>query len=424
MTVATAAPGTPAAHGVAVQLLDLHRYYGTVHALDGLTLEIAPGRDRRAARSVRMRQDDRAAVARRARRAGLRAHRRRRTDISRVPANRRDMGVVFQAYSLFPNMSARDNVAYGLRLRGVDGDERKRRVDELLDLVGLGRHGGHYPHQLSGGQQQRVALARALAIQPKVLLLDEPLSALDAKVRRLLREEIRRIQIMVGTTALFVTHDQEEALALGDRVGVMSAGRLEQIAPPAELYDRPHAPRFVAEFVGLTNRLRGVARDGVVSVLGATVPLLEGSAGPGPVDGARAARSGAARSDPDGGGASARGELPRLARAASRWSWPTGRSRRARARPRRAPGRPAARYPPVRRQYRRCAPVFAVAAGPTATCSLTGPSRRRPATIEVVHETDVLVVGAARAASRRRWRPRAPAPGRPCSTATAASAGT
>ena len=115
--------------------------------------------------------------------------------------------------------------------------------------------GSRYPYQLSGGQQQRVALARALAIEPKVLLLDEPLSALDAKVRRQLREEIRRIQISVGTTTLFVTHDQEEALALGDRVGVMSAGRLEQIAPPTELYERPRTA-FVAEFVGLTNRIR------------------------------------------------------------------------------------------------------------------------------------------------------------------------
>src|SRR6476619_796841 len=135
---------------------------------------------------------------------------------------------------------------------------------------------------MSGGQQQRVALARALAIRPKVLLLDEPLSALDAKVRRQLREEIRRIQIAVGTTTLFVTHDQEEALALGDRVGVMSAGSLEQLAQPAELYDRPKTA-FVAEFVGLTNRLSGDARDGVVSLVGQQVPLLEGSAGPGPV---------------------------------------------------------------------------------------------------------------------------------------------
>src|SRR5437773_1796546 len=124
---------------------------------------------------------------------------------------------------------------------------------------------------MSGGQQQRVALARALAIEPSVLLLDEPLSALDAKVRRQLREEIRRIQIMVGITTLFVTHDQEEALAMGDRVGVMSAGHLEQIAAPTELYDRPKT-RFVAEFVGLTNRIPGTAGDGVVELLGTRVP--------------------------------------------------------------------------------------------------------------------------------------------------------
>jgi putative spermidine/putrescine transport system ATP-binding protein len=152
----------------------------------------------------------------------------------------------------------------------------------MLDLVGLLAQGGRYPYQLSGGQQQRIALARALAIQPKVLLLDEPLSALDAKVRRVLRDEIRRIQITIGTTTLFVTHDQEEALALGDRVGVMSAGRLEQIAPPAELYDRPRTS-FVAEFVGLTNRINGPAADGSVEIVGQRVPLLEGSANRGSV---------------------------------------------------------------------------------------------------------------------------------------------
>jgi putative spermidine/putrescine transport system ATP-binding protein len=135
---------------------------------------------------------------------------------------------------------------------------------------------------MSGGQQQRVALARALAIEPSVLLVDEPLSALDAKVRRQLREEIRRIQIMIGITTLFVTHDQEEALAMGDRVGVMSAGRLEQIAPPAEMYDRPKT-RFVAEFVGLTNRIPGTVSGDAVELLGTRVPLLPGSAGPGHV---------------------------------------------------------------------------------------------------------------------------------------------
>lgn len=149
------------------------------------------------------------------------------------------MGMVFQAYSLFPTMTACDNVAYGSRLRGVGTRTRRRRAEELLELVGLASHAAHCPHQLSGGQQQRVALARALAVQPEVLLLDEPLSALDAEVRAQLRDEIRRIQFQVGTTTLFVTHDQEEALAVADRVGVIHAGRLAQIASPGDLYDRP-----------------------------------------------------------------------------------------------------------------------------------------------------------------------------------------
>ena len=143
----------------------------------------------------------------------------------------------------------------------------------MLDLVGIASHAARYPHQLSGGQQQRVALARALAIQPQVLLLDEPLSALDAKVRVQLREEIQRIQTEVGTTTLFVTHDQEEALAVADRVGVMRAGRLEQLGPPAEVYLQP-ATAFVADFVGLSNRLPGVIRGGTVEVLGARLPLI------------------------------------------------------------------------------------------------------------------------------------------------------
>jgi putative spermidine/putrescine transport system ATP-binding protein len=187
------------------------------------------------------------------------------------------MGVVFQAYSLFPNLTARENVGFGVRLRRLSGAERKRRVDELLDLVGLASHANHYPHQLSGGQQQRIALARALAIQPTVLLLDEPLSALDAKVRASLRDEIRRIQLETGVTTLFVTHDQEEALVVADRVGVMSAGMLEQIAPPIELYERPRT-QFVAEFVGVTSRLPGTADGRTAEVLGGRVPLLDGSA--------------------------------------------------------------------------------------------------------------------------------------------------
>jgi putative spermidine/putrescine transport system ATP-binding protein len=198
------------------------------------------------------------------------------TDIARLPADQRDMGMVFQAYSLFPNMTARDNVAFGLRVRRVSSKERRRRAGELLELVGLAPQANHFPHQMSGGQQQRVALARALAIEPRVLLLDEPLSALDAKVRSELRDEIRRIQVEVGTTTVFVTHDQEEAFALADRVAVIKGGRLEQIAPPTELYNEPRTG-FVAEFVGLTNRLPGEAQDGVVNVLGSRVPLLEGS---------------------------------------------------------------------------------------------------------------------------------------------------
>ena len=268
--------------GVAVQLIDMHRSYGAVHALEGLSLDIAPGElvallgpsgcgkttALRALGGLDDLDSGRILVDGK--------------DITHLPSNKRGMGIVFQAYSLFPNMTARDNVAYGLRLRSVDAKVRRKRADEMLDLVGLQAQADRYPHQMSGGQQQRVALARALAIEPKVLLLDEPLSALDAKVRRQLREEIRRIQIMVGTTTLFVTHDQEEALALGDRIGVMSAGRLEQIAPPTELYARPRT-RFVAEFVGLTNRIAGRAVGDRVEVLGTSLPLLEGSAGPGPV---------------------------------------------------------------------------------------------------------------------------------------------
>ena len=198
-------------------------------------------------------------------------------DITRVPTNKRDMGMVFQAYSLFPHMTARQNVEFGLQLRGVASAKRRARANEMLDLVGLETQADRYAHQLSGGQQQRVALARALAIQPQVLLLDEPLSALDAKVRVQLREEIRRIQLEVGTTTLFVTHDQEEALAVADRVGVMRAGNLEQLAAPQELYARP-STAFVADFVGLTNRLAATVEAGQAHVLGASVPLLPGSA--------------------------------------------------------------------------------------------------------------------------------------------------
>jgi putative spermidine/putrescine transport system ATP-binding protein len=194
-------------------------------------------------------------------------------DISSTAAHKRNMGMVFQSYSLFPNLTVALNIDFGLRTRKVASADRARRVDEMLELVELGRFRDRYPHQLSGGQQQRVALARALAVQPQVLLLDEPLSALDAKVRTTLRDEIRRIQTEVGITTLFVTHDQEEALAISDRVCVMSQGRIEQLGTPTEVYRRP-STAFVARFVGSMNELEGTVVDfRNVSISGRTVAV-------------------------------------------------------------------------------------------------------------------------------------------------------
>jgi putative spermidine/putrescine transport system ATP-binding protein len=265
--------------GARVEFRDVRRDFGTTAALAGLSLTIEPGElvallgpsgcgkttalrilagfDSPTAGSVLVDGDD----------------------VVATPANRREMGMVFQSYSLFPSMTARDNVAFGPRLRRDGKAGRRTRAGELLELVGLSDHTEKYPHQLSGGQQQRVALARALAISPRVLLLDEPLSALDAKVREQLRDEIRRLQVEVGVTTLFVTHDQEEALSIADRVGVLNAGRLEQCAPPDDLYHRPATP-FVAQFVGTMNHLAGVleadrsvrvrASDQVLPVSGGT----------------------------------------------------------------------------------------------------------------------------------------------------------
>ena len=181
--------------------------------------------------------------------------------------------MVFQAYSLFPNMTAEQNVEYGLKIRKKPKDGRRTRVRELLELVGLADAGKRYPHQLSGGMQQRVALARALAIEPSVLLLDEPLSALDAKVRVQLREEIRRIQLELGITTIYVTHDQEEALSISDRVAVMYGGKIEQVGSPAEMYGTPATP-FVAEFIGTMNRLIAtVGDDGAIDYGGLVLPV-------------------------------------------------------------------------------------------------------------------------------------------------------
>src|SRR5438309_6250761 len=202
-------------------------------------------------------------------------------DVTNLGANKREIGMVFQAYSLFPHMTALNNVAFGMQLHKVGAAERHRRAGEMLELVGLSAHANKYAHQLSGGQQQRVALARALAIKPKVLLLDEPLSALDAKVRARLRDEIRRVQLEVGITTLFVTHDQEEALAIADRVGVMQSGHLEQLGPPMTVYSRPATP-FVADFVGLTNRMRGDVGGGAIKIRGASIPLVHPDVPDGP----------------------------------------------------------------------------------------------------------------------------------------------
>jgi putative spermidine/putrescine transport system ATP-binding protein len=196
-------------------------------------------------------------------------------DVTGLRPNQRNIGMVFQAYALFPNMTVAQNVGFGLKIAGKSARDIALRVQEMLDLIGLSDMGPRYPFQLSGGQQQRVALARALAPAPSVLLLDEPLSALDAKIRVSLRNEIRDIQRKLGITTIFVTHDQEEALSMSDRVVVMNGGRAEQVGTPFEVYNQPKT-RFVAEFVGTLNTLEAKVEDaglGRVVVQGQVVNL-------------------------------------------------------------------------------------------------------------------------------------------------------
>ncbi|MHA7987641.1 ABC transporter ATP-binding protein [Rathayibacter sp. CAU 1779] len=265
--------------GTAVQLVDIVKSYGSHRALQGVNLSIHPGEfvallgPSGCGKTTLLRTL-----------SGLESVDAGSilvdgADVARVPANKRDTGMVFQSYSLFPHLTARQNVEFGLRMRKVDSRRRTARASEALDLVGLADYGARYAHELSGGQQQRVALARALVTRPRVLLLDEPLSALDAKVRVSLREQIRRIQRDLGITTVFVTHDQEEALAVADRVAVMNAGTIEQIGTPEQLYLQPTTP-FVADFVGLSNRLPGVMDGDEVVVHGSRLSVLgDGASG-------------------------------------------------------------------------------------------------------------------------------------------------
>ncbi len=203
-------------------------------------------------------------------------------DVTRVPPQARGTAMVFQNYALWPHMSVFDNVAYGLRLRRVPDGEIRARVEKVLDLVEIGQLEGvmrRKPSELSGGQQQRVAVARALVVEPRVLLMDEPLSNLDAKVRQRLRVEVRRLQKTVGITAIYVTHDQEEALAIADTVVLMNAGHVVQTGSPQEIYFRP-GNAFAAEFLGVSNQLRGTAADGALVIGGQRLPYAGPVRGP------------------------------------------------------------------------------------------------------------------------------------------------
>lgn len=254
-----------AGSGTRVEFRGIVKDYGSTRVLHGLDLDIAPGEFVSLLGPSGCGKTTALRVLAGLEQANGGAVMLGGTDVSGVPTNRRDIGMVFQSYSLFPHLRVADNTAFGLRRRGVGRAEAARRASDALALVGLDHLADRFPHQLSGGQQQRVALARALVTEPRVLLLDEPLSALDAKVRVQLRDEIRRIQLRLGITTVFVTHDQEEALAVSDRIAVMNAGRIEQIGTPEELYLSPATPG-VAAFVGLSSLVPGIASGATVRV--------------------------------------------------------------------------------------------------------------------------------------------------------------
>jgi spermidine/putrescine transport system ATP-binding protein len=239
---------------VAISLRDVRKSFGDVNAVDGVSLEIAEGEfitllgPSGCGKTTTMRmiagfeEPDGGQILLRG------------DDVVGVPPNKREVNMCFQHYALFPHMTVGDNIAYGLKLRKVPKDERSRRVDEMLEIVGLAGYGKRKPNQLSGGQQQRVALARALVNRPAALLLDEPLGALDVKLRKAMQLELKRIQHELGTTFVYVTHDQEEALSMSDRIAVMNHGVIEQLGAPREIYRFPETP-FVADFVGVLNAL-------------------------------------------------------------------------------------------------------------------------------------------------------------------------
>jgi putative spermidine/putrescine transport system ATP-binding protein len=199
-------------------------------------------------------------------------------DVTGLPIERRNVGMVFQSYALFPNMNVAENIAYGLKVHGVDAARQAKRVDEMLQMMQIAELRDRRITELSGGQRQRVALARAIAVQPRVLLLDEPLTALDALLRERLRIEIDVLLHSLGITAAYVTHDQGEAMAIGDRVAVMNKGAIVQTGTPREIYYKP-ASSFVADFIGTMNRVRGTVVDGFLELPGGRVPWTQGGAG-------------------------------------------------------------------------------------------------------------------------------------------------